>query len=91
MNENSGATLKKPIFCLDNGEYLTQIFVVFDCNDSTTTTGAAVIARMIPTWDTAITRRHNDADTAEISTSESYAHGISNPQYVPIRSAIPIP
>jgi hypothetical protein len=27
--ENSGATLKKPIFCLDNGEYLSRKYLRF--------------------------------------------------------------
>jgi len=69
----------------------TSVFVVFDCNDTTTTTGVAAVSKLTPTWNTAVTNQHNAADTAEFMTSEAYAHGVSNPQYGPIRNAIPNP
>ena len=67
------------------------IVVVFDCNDNTTMTGTAAVTRMTPTWDANIATRHGDADSAEMPSSEQAAHGVSNPQYGPIRSAIPNP
>jgi hypothetical protein len=69
----------------------STVSVVYDCNDATTTTGTAAVAKMTPTWDTQITQRHNDADNAEQPGSEQYAHGVSNPEYVPIWNAIPNP
>lgn len=67
------------------------ITVVFDCNDNTTMTPTAAVTRMTPTWDANIATRHTNADNAEIGTSEQFAHGVSNPQYAPIRNAIPNP
>lgn len=65
--------------------------VIFDCNDVTTTTSSAAMAKKAAGWDTAIANRHNTADMNERPTAETFAHGVSNPQYGPIRSAIPNP
>ncbi len=69
----------------------STVSVIFNCTDSTTTTGTAAVTKITATLDTAITNRHNAADTAEIPSAETFAHGVSNPQYAPIRNAIPIP
>jgi hypothetical protein len=69
----------------------SSVNVVFDCNDSNTTTGTAAVASKTSSWNTAIANRHNAADQAEGPTAETYAHGVSNPEYVPIRNAIPNP
>jgi hypothetical protein len=69
----------------------TSVNVIFDCNDSSTTTGSAAVAKKKSGWDTAIAMRHEDADDAEAPNSEQAVHAITNPQYVPIRNAIPVP
>lgn len=66
-----------------------SVSVVYDCNDADTTTGAGAVSKLRATWDTAITNRHSAADAAEIPSSETYSHGVSNPLYVPIRNQIP--
>ncbi|MGB9177736.1 MAG: hypothetical protein WCB68_00705 [Pyrinomonadaceae bacterium] len=69
----------------------TTVSVVYDCNDTTTTTGAAAVTKKTSDWDTAIANRHDAAFQAHFPTAESHAHGVSNPQYAPIRNAIPNP
>jgi hypothetical protein len=65
---------------------------VFDCTNASTTTAAAVIAVNKVAWDTDIAAQHNAAFMELFNHSpEAYAHGISNPEYVPIWSAIPSP
>jgi len=65
--------------------------LVYNCSDPTTTSGSAAVAKFRTNWDSAIANRHRSADQAEIATAEPYAHGQTNPMYVPIWSAIPVP
>jgi hypothetical protein len=65
--------------------------VIFDCNDTTTTTKSAAITKKTPTWNTAISNRHDQTFAAYGPGAETRAHAASNPQYVPIRNAIPNP
>ena len=67
------------------------VFVIFDCNDSTTVTGTAAVAQKLSVWNTAVTSRHIAADDAEVIGSETAGHAVSNPLYVPIYNAIPNP
>ncbi|HEV7683970.1 MAG TPA: hypothetical protein VGO68_17700 [Pyrinomonadaceae bacterium] len=69
----------------------SSVSVVYDCNDNTTTTGAAAVTKKKPGWDTAIVDRHDAAYQAHFPTAESHTHGVTNPQYAPIRNAIPNP
>jgi hypothetical protein len=69
----------------------TTVNVIFDCLDTTTTTRAAAITKKTPTWDTAISNRHDQVGTAYLPGAETRAYSATNPQYVPIRNAIPNP
>jgi hypothetical protein len=71
---------------------LTSVFVVFDCTDTTTTTGSAAISReRTTTWDAAIQSRHTQADQDEFPSSEGYAYSIENPAEDAVRIKIPVP
>lgn len=69
----------------------SSVYVIYDCSNGATVTGAGALNSKSATWDTAITDRHNAADAAEIGGSEVHCHGVSNPMYQPIWSAIPNP
>ena len=69
----------------------SAVGVVYDCNDATTVTATAAVAKLKPTWDAAISTRHGAAFDDFFMLSEVRAHDATNPQYVPIRSAIPSP
>jgi len=69
----------------------TTVNVIFDCLDTTTTTRLAAVTKMTPTWNTAIGNRHVQAFNAYNTSAEVRACAAINPQYVPIRDAIPNP
>jgi len=68
-----------------------NVYVVFDCNDTGTTTGAgAVLKKKGGTlgWDARIEQRQAQAFNDWTPACEANAHGFSNPLYLPIRSHI---
>jgi hypothetical protein len=69
----------------------SSVNVIFNCDDNTTTTGSAAITKKTSTWDTAMSNRHDQTFTAFSPGAETRAHNYSNPEYVPIRNAIPNP
>ena len=69
----------------------STVYVIYDCANSATVTGSGAVNSKTAAWNTAVTDRHNAADAAEIGGSEVHCHGVSNPMYVPIWSAIPNP
>lgn len=69
----------------------TSTYVTFDCNNTTTTTGAQAVASKRSGWDTAVANRKTAAWNAYSPTMEAQAHAVSNPEYVPIHDAIPNP
>jgi hypothetical protein len=69
----------------------SSVLVIYDCNNSSTTTGSAVVAGKTSTWNSQIATRHLNADQAESTSSEACAHGISNSEFLTIRSQIPNP
>ncbi len=62
--------------------------VAFDPGAPKTSTGAGVIADKRPTWQGRADFFHGQADAAEIPGSETYAHGVSNPQYTVLLNSI---
>jgi hypothetical protein len=68
-----------------------SVYVVFNCNDNTTTTGSAAITKMTATWNTAIANRFSQAAAAFAPGAETRAYSGTNGGYVPIRNAIPNP
>ena len=69
----------------------SSVNVVYDCNNPATTTGSGAIGQTTATWNAQIATLHVAADNAELkSNGELYAHSLSNPEYLPIWSAIPL-
>ncbi len=63
--------------------------VIYNCSDPNTTSGAAATAYRRSGWDAAIAAKHTAADDLERPSAEHYAYSTTNPNFVPIWSAIP--
>jgi len=57
-------------------------------NPATANSPSQVLRAQQAAWNTDITARHGGADAAEIGSSETFAHGVSNPMYTALIASI---
>jgi hypothetical protein len=72
----------------------SSVNVVYNCSDSTTTSGTGAVNKMASSWNQAIAQRHTAADKAELSTlvlAEIYCYSIENPIETNVRNQVPNP